>query len=238
MPTLTPLISPVDYSRVSSDFGTRVHPVTGKESFHSGIDLAAPTGTPVVAPTDIQITSAGFQGANGNLVRSVDGQGNTYAFAHLNSINVKPGDTIAQGQQLGTVGSTGRSTGPHLHFGIKDKFGRAIDPENLLKRAEALGKKAIDKAKTAISTALKLNPTTAPIAAVADAAGILRDGNECGDLDFVCKLKEWIKDSNFFQRFGLVIVAILFILGALLLLARAQTGRVISTVKNVKDIMA
>jgi murein DD-endopeptidase MepM/ murein hydrolase activator NlpD len=100
---------------VTSGYGWRVNPVTGEYSFHSGIDLGAPQGTPVLATKAGMVESAGWAGGYGNLVElSHDRFGSRYA--HLSVIQVRVGQRVAQGQQIGLVGSTGRSTGPHLHF--------------------------------------------------------------------------------------------------------------------------
>lgn len=235
MPDYPSIISPLEDYRISSPFGNRSSPGGIGSTNHRGLDMAAPTGTPIVAPTDMKIVYAGTASGYGNYVKGQDAAGNTYDFGHLNTIGVSSGTVIPQGTQIGTVGSTGNSTGPHLHFGIKDKAGKYLDPKVLLDQAENLGNKAIDSAKeymkdTLIAVGLS-NPVTAPFVVGAEVAGLLDgDGEECGSLDFVCKLRKWFKETDFFARFGLIIVAILLILGSLLLLARAQTGRVLSTI--------
>ncbi|NKB18597.1 MAG: peptidoglycan DD-metalloendopeptidase family protein [Pseudanabaena sp. CRU_2_10] len=102
---------------VTSSYGWRMNPVTGDWAFHSGIDLGAPMGTPVLAAKSGTVQFAGWSGGYGNLVElSHDNMGTRYA--HLAAIYVAPGQRVARGQQVGIVGSTGRSTGPHLHFEI------------------------------------------------------------------------------------------------------------------------
>ncbi|MBI4798799.1 MAG: peptidoglycan DD-metalloendopeptidase family protein [Desulfarculus sp.] len=117
---------------VSSAFGEREHPITGEERAHNGLDLAAPAGTPVAAAKAGVVSFAGASGDYGNLV-IVDhpGGGSTY-YAHLQSMRVKAGQALEQGQELGQVGSTGLATGPHLHFEVRDGLGRAVDPQPLL----------------------------------------------------------------------------------------------------------
>ncbi|NJR64943.1 MAG: M23 family metallopeptidase [Leptolyngbyaceae cyanobacterium CRU_2_3] len=109
-----PLPIPVS---LTSGFGWRVHPITGDRRFHSGIDLGAPLGTPVLATLAGRVVSATEMGGYGLTVvvqaRSIQQQN---LYAHLSAIAVKPGDWVEQGSVLGLVGSTGNSTGPHLHF--------------------------------------------------------------------------------------------------------------------------
>lgn len=109
-----PLPIPVD---ITSVFGWRVHPITGEWRFHSGTDLGAPMGTPVLAAYSGRVSLAEFLGGYGLaiLLDHNKGQGET-RYAHLSEIFVKPGQWVQQGTVIGLVGSTGNSTGPHLHF--------------------------------------------------------------------------------------------------------------------------
>lgn len=108
----------------------RVHPVTGVVQRHNGIDIGAPTGTPVFSPARGVVLKSGRDSLNGNLVQVQDaGTGYVYAFAHLDQRCVRVGDMVARSQQIGTVGNTGRSTGPHLHFGVKNSAGAWIEPD-------------------------------------------------------------------------------------------------------------
>lgn len=102
---------------ITSAFGWRTHPISGKTSFHAGTDLAAPTGTPVLATFPGQVQTAGFMGGYGLaiLLHHQDGQLAT-RYAHLSKVYVQPGQWVSQGTIIGLVGSTGNSTGPHLHF--------------------------------------------------------------------------------------------------------------------------
>lgn len=102
---------------ITSAFGWRTHPISGKTSFHAGTDLAAPTGTPVLATFPGQVQTAGFMGGYGLaiLLQHQDGQLAT-RYAHLSKVYVQPGQWVSQGTIIGLVGSTGNSTGPHLHF--------------------------------------------------------------------------------------------------------------------------
>lgn len=120
--------------RVSSTFGPRTDPITGKTASHSGIDLAAPVGTPVVAMADGVVTRIQneFQGGGaGNNVRVQHADGYECVYMHLHSIAVVEGQKVSAGTILGTVGSTGRSTGPHLHLSVY-RDGVAVDPAPLI----------------------------------------------------------------------------------------------------------
>ena len=101
---------------VSSGFGMRVHPITGLASFHQGIDLAAPAGTPVLAAYSGQVIVSGPAGNLGNAVVLAHDESRRTRYGHMSSVAVQANTWVEQGQIIGYVGSTGRSTGPHLHF--------------------------------------------------------------------------------------------------------------------------
>jgi murein DD-endopeptidase MepM/ murein hydrolase activator NlpD len=125
---------------VTSDYGWRMNPVTTIWSFHSGIDLGAPFGTPVLAANTGRVEFAGWGDGYGNLVELDHGSTGT-RYAHLEAIYVYQGQNVAQGQQIGIVGSTGRSTGPHLHFEIMVSSGDgwvALDPAPYLNRVATI----------------------------------------------------------------------------------------------------
>jgi len=105
----------------TSGFGKRLNPITKKEDFHPGIDIAANEGTQVVSAAAGTVIASEFNEQDGNRIVIDHGNGYTTAYHHLDSRAVKQGDTVTQGQQIGTVGSTGVSTGPHLHFEIRYK---------------------------------------------------------------------------------------------------------------------
>lgn len=111
------LLSPMEVSRITSGFGMRNHPVYGYSREHNGVDYAAPTGTPVRTIGDGVVTFAGVQNGYGNVIqiRHRNAKDSTL-YAHLSRIDVKVGDNVMQGEKIGAVGSTGVSTGPHLHF--------------------------------------------------------------------------------------------------------------------------
>jgi len=109
--------SPIQYARLSSRFGTRRHPVLGTSRMHKGVDYAARTGTPIMAAGDARVVSAGWQGGYGNAVVLDHGKGHTTLYAHMSrTAKLKRGQRVSQGDVIGYVGSTGMSTGPHLHY--------------------------------------------------------------------------------------------------------------------------
>ncbi len=110
------LASPLEFTRMSSGYGIRVHPITKDKKAHKGIDYAAPTGTPVRTVGDGMVEFAGTQRGYGNVVEIKHRDGKSTLFAHLSRIGVKKGQRVEQGDIVGAVGSTGFSTGPHLHF--------------------------------------------------------------------------------------------------------------------------
>ena len=113
-------------ARLSSAFGYRVHPVEGTRKFHGGVDIAAPLGTHVVAAGAGRV-STGSNRLLGKFVRIDHLNGFTSTYGHLSRITVRGGTTITQGMVVGTVGMTGRTTGPHLHWTVKYKD-RQVDP--------------------------------------------------------------------------------------------------------------
>ena len=118
-------------ARVSSGYGWRADPIKGTGKFHGGIDLAASYGTDVPAAAEGTVAVADEQGAYGLTVVVRHASGYETRYAHLSSLGVRPGDAVARGQMVGRVGSTGRSTGPHLHFEVT-QAGRRVDPERFV----------------------------------------------------------------------------------------------------------
>jgi murein DD-endopeptidase MepM/ murein hydrolase activator NlpD len=123
-------VYPVKGRRTDS-YGYRINPFTNTQQFHAAIDLAAPTGTPVKASREGRVTSIGNNAVYGKFIILSHGGGYETLYAHLNTIVVKQGSRVNQGEKIGEVGSTGRSTGPHLHFAIY-KNDRPVNPLDLL----------------------------------------------------------------------------------------------------------
>jgi murein DD-endopeptidase MepM/ murein hydrolase activator NlpD len=124
--------TPVDGARISSKFGYRLHPVLGYMKLHRGTDFAAPTGTPIYASGDASVEWAAMKGANGNLtiLRHDNGWQTFYLHQSMFMPGIAPGVRVRQGQKIGEVGTTGRSTGPHLHYEVHID-GQAVDPQSI-----------------------------------------------------------------------------------------------------------
>lgn len=131
----TPQGFPVD-GRLSSGFGMRVHPRYGRRQFHSGIDLTAERGTPVHATADGIVSFSGWSKGSGNIVVIEHGQGFSTVYAHNTKNLIKVGQTVKRGQEIATTGSTGVSTGPHVHYEIW-KNGECVNPETFEKTARS-----------------------------------------------------------------------------------------------------
>ncbi len=127
-----PVAAPLNTGYLSSRFGKRRDPFTGKWAMHSGLDLSAPRNTPVYSTAPGEITFADRDGAYGYMVEIDHGLGLTTRHGHMNKLLVKPGEKVALHQKIGLVGSTGRSTGPHLHYEIMFE-GEQQDPTSFLK---------------------------------------------------------------------------------------------------------
>ncbi|ALK87325.1 M23 family metallopeptidase [Limnohabitans sp. 63ED37-2] len=128
VPTVLPLSG--DFL-LSSTFGVRADPLTHLPSMHEGIDFVAPVGTPVLATADGVVLRAEYAGAYGNMVELAHADGFVTRYAHLKTIDVKPQDVLQRHDVVGTLGNTGRSTGPHLHYEVIFK-GRAMHPAKAL----------------------------------------------------------------------------------------------------------
>jgi len=130
------LASPMPYSRRTSGFGMREHPIFHTQRAHLGVDYAAPTGTPVISVADGVVVESGFSGGFGNMVVVQHNARQSTVYAHLSKIAVRKGQAIKQGDNLGAVGATGWATGPHLHFEFRIN-GRHVDPLTLAQQGSS-----------------------------------------------------------------------------------------------------
>lgn len=113
---------------ITSGYGNRIHPIFGTERFHSGIDISANEGATVLAADGGTVTVATYSSSYGNYVMIYHSDGTYTLYAHMSSLAVSAGQTVTQGQTIGYVGSTGWSTGPHLHFEVRNASGSTVDP--------------------------------------------------------------------------------------------------------------
>ena len=127
---------PISEGRTSSGFGTRRDPFTGRPARHEGLDFPAPPGTPILASAGGRVVTAGASGAYGNAVVIDHGNGLATLYGHASRIFVRPGDLVMPQQPIAAVGSTGRSTGAHLHFEVM-RHGIRVEPRNYLARVDA-----------------------------------------------------------------------------------------------------
>ena len=130
---------PVNATRVSSPYGTRFHPILKTYRMHSGIDYAAPTGTPIMAPADGVVSFAGVKGGYGNAIMLNHRKGMETLYGHMSAFvsGVNAGKSVKAGDVIGFVGSTGRSTGPHLHYEVRIN-GQIVDPSTVALPARTL----------------------------------------------------------------------------------------------------
>ena len=137
--------TPINGARISSGFGGRKHPILGYRKMHTGVDFAAPTGTPVLAAGSGTVEYAAWNGAAGKYIRIRHTDGYKTAYFHLSRVNVSVGKYVKQDQIIGKVGSTGRSTGPHLHYEVILN-GKKINPKRLSQLSgKPLGKAEMNK---------------------------------------------------------------------------------------------
>ena len=118
---------PVTWGWLSSPYGQRVDPITGKTAWHSGVDFAGRDGSDVIAVASGVVTYAGPRSGYGKMIEISHANGLTTRYAHHKDLNVNSGDVVKKGEQIGVMGSSGRSTGPHVHFEVL-KNGRTVDP--------------------------------------------------------------------------------------------------------------
>ena len=122
---------PIQYTEFSSPFGNRIHPVEGETKFHSGVDLSAPAGTPIVAARSGTVEVASYDDSSGYYVSIDHLDGYDTRYLHMQKHIVKPGQFVVAGQIIGYCGSTGVATGPHLHFSVY-RNGTAVNPADYI----------------------------------------------------------------------------------------------------------
>ncbi|WP_230079987.1 peptidoglycan DD-metalloendopeptidase family protein [Alteripontixanthobacter maritimus] len=129
-----PQVTPADIRMISSGFGYRRDPFNGSGAMHKGLDFRGPTGAPIHAAAKGKVTYAGYRGGYGKTIEISHGNGLMTRYAHMSRLGAKLGDPVAAGQRIGAIGSTGRSTGPHLHFEVRIN-NRAVNPRHFLETA-------------------------------------------------------------------------------------------------------
>ena len=147
--------------RFTSGFGPRTNPVTGQyQSLHNGLDIAVPTGTPILAAAAGKVVVSGYTETNGNWVKIDHGNQHATAYLHLSERKVSAGQEVRQGQVIGLSGSTGRSTGPHLHF-IVYQDSTPIDPKGVVNWALTAATAAPMAGRAAVVAAAVIVPLLA-----------------------------------------------------------------------------
>jgi murein DD-endopeptidase MepM/ murein hydrolase activator NlpD len=131
-----PSLAPIDGGRISSGFGNRIDPFTNRLARHTGVDLPAPYGAPIHASAGGRVRFAGIRSAYGRTVEIDHGNGLVTRYGHASKLFVRAGDVVLPGQRIAAVGSTGRSTGPHVHFEVI-RNGAQVEPRLYLARAGA-----------------------------------------------------------------------------------------------------
>lgn len=119
------------YTRISDDYGYRIHPILKVQQFHNGVDMAAPSGSAILAAYDGTVVAASYNASMGNYIMIDHGSGLYTIYMHASALYVSSGQSVKKGAQIGAVGSTGRSTGPHLHFSVRLN-GSYVSPWNYL----------------------------------------------------------------------------------------------------------
>ncbi len=123
------LMWPSDTTSISSSYGYRIHPITGENKLHSGMDIPAPMGSPVYSAESGTVLSSGWISGYGNAVVIMHDNGLSTLTGHMSSLNVQSGQRVSRGDVIGYCGSTGNSTGPHVHFEVRIN-GSTVDPIN------------------------------------------------------------------------------------------------------------
>jgi murein DD-endopeptidase MepM/ murein hydrolase activator NlpD len=173
------LKTPVDGAKITSGYGLRHHPILGFTKMHKGVDFGVPTGTPIMAAGDGTVEMAGFNGSYGNYVRLRHGNGFATAYAHMSRIAVHAGRRVSQGQIIGFVGTSGRSTGPHLHYEVMQGSSQVNPVSIKMPTGIKLTGKELDRFRTA-KTKLEhllvtIPPSTVRVAEMATRGGPFTD---------------------------------------------------------------
>lgn len=121
------------FTRISDDYGNRIHPILNVPQFHNGVDMAAPGGSPILAAYDGRVVASDYSGSMGNYIMIDHGDGLYTIYMHASALYVSKGDSVSRGQQIAAVGTTGRSTGNHLHFSVRLN-GSYVSPWNYLSK--------------------------------------------------------------------------------------------------------
>ncbi|APE27552.1 Membrane proteins related to metalloendopeptidase [Aurantiacibacter gangjinensis] len=129
-----PQVMPADLNSISSGFGHRRDPFSGRAAMHNGLDFRAPHGSPIFAAADGRVTFAGWKNGYGKVVEITHGGGMVTRYAHMSAFRAEVGDHVDAGDRIGDIGNTGRSTGPHLHFEVRIN-GNPVNPRPFLERA-------------------------------------------------------------------------------------------------------
>jgi murein DD-endopeptidase MepM/ murein hydrolase activator NlpD len=154
------LASPVEFTRITSHFSMRMHPILHTWRAHKGVDLGAPTGAPVRTIGDGIVDFAGWMSGYGNVVQIDHGKGDSTVYAHLSRIEVRPRQVVQRGERIGAVGATGWATGPHLHFEFREN-GAQRDPFEVARQSKAReltaqARPAFDRTARAMRTQLAI----------------------------------------------------------------------------------
>lgn len=155
--TLLPTIVPIDANHIGSPFGYRLDPIIGVTALHEGLDFVAEVGTQVIASAGGVVVAAEYHPAYGNMIEIDHGNDFSSRYAHLSKIDVKSGQVVKRGQDIGLSGNTGRSTGPHLHFEVRFR-GAAQNPSRFLQMGSQVALNSPDGMRPVSSAAKAIAP--------------------------------------------------------------------------------
>lgn len=223
-----PVFPVPDYTRVSSGIGARSSPGGIGSTNHQGIDIAAPLGSDIYAPVDMTVISAGVRGGFGNTVIGQDAEGNQHLFAHMNDIDVRQGQRLLAGSVLGGVGSTGNSTGSHLHYAVRDSAGKFLagKTQEIINSGVSRAKDFVQKT---VSKYLGSSATNALLVSNPAAGAALLAGKAVfgGKKSWIEEIKEWFEKSKFWQRLAIVVLALILIGSAFYLFGSGKTTKLL-----------